>query len=220
MKHVKFKYTSIYSRYIKRGLDLIFAALLFLLLLPIFILISSVILISSGSPIFYRAQRCGYHGKPFCIFKFRTMIKDADKTGGQTTALNDKRITKAGHFLRKTKLDEIPQLINIIKGEMSFVGPRPELIKYIIEYNEEERMILEVKPGITDYSSLEFINLDLMVGENNADEVYENIILPLKNKLRMKYVEVISFRTDCKLFLDTIVKVIHITMRFINHKHH
>ncbi|MDD3173547.1 MAG: sugar transferase [Herbinix sp.] len=208
-------YEGIYNRYIKRIIGFLFAMILIVALLPIFIIISVTVVFSSGIPIFYRAERGGYQGKTFRIYKFRTMVKDADKIGGGTSALNDKRITKVGHFLRKTKLDEIPQLINILKGEMSFVGPRPELIKYTLKYTEEEKIILEVRPGITDYSSIKYINLDEIVGEKNADEVYENNILPFKNKLRLKYVENVSFRTDCKLLFITIANVIQKAVKYI-----
>ncbi len=219
MGPVKKNYEKIYNRCTKRVFDLFLALFLFLLLMPLFFLISAVILLSCGLPIFYRAERGGYHGKPFRIYKFRTMVNNADKTGGQTTAYNDKRITKPGKFLRKTKLDEIPQLLNIIKGDMSFAGPRPELLQYVLNYSEEERVILEVKPGITDYSSLEFIHLDILVGEKNADEVYEQIILPIKNKLRIKYALEVSFATDVKLILITFVKVLKLTAKYMNHIH-
>lgn len=219
MGSVKKNYESIYNKYTKRIFDLFLALILFLILLPLFLMISLIIFISSGLPVIYVAERGGYHGKPFRIYKFRTMVKGADRTGGQTTALNDKRITGIGHFLRRTKLDEIPQLLNIIKGDMSFTGPRPELLKYISGYSREEKIILEAKPGITDYSSLEFIHLDLLVGENNADEMYEMLILPLKNRLRMKYVEELSFRNDLKLILITFIKVIKVGVNYFNRVH-
>ena len=132
------------------------------------------------------------------------MIKNADTIGGGTTALNDKRITKFGKFLRKTKIDEIPQLFNVIKGEMSFVGPRPELLEYVKKYDNLEKYILEVRPGITDFSSLEYINLDEIVGSENPDLEYETKVLCNKNRLRMKYIENISFKTDLYIFLKTI----------------
>ena len=165
-------YSSIYNTKIKRLLDLILAIILLIILSPIYIVISLLIVIETGFPIFYKADRGGYNNKTFKIFKFRTMVKDADKIGGGTTALNDSRITKVGGFLRKTKLDEIPQLLNIINGSMSFVGPRPELLKYTNQYVGEEEYILKVRPGITDYSSIEFISLDEIVGEENADDMY------------------------------------------------
>ena len=143
------------------------------------------------------------------------MVKDADKIGGGTTALNDSRITKVGNFIRKTKIDELPNLLNIIKGEMSFIGPRPELLRYTDQYIKTEKLILEVRPGITDFSSIEFINLDEIVGTVNADENYEKLVLPKKNKLRLKYVANISFITDAKIFFLTIEKVIKKSIKFM-----
>ena len=212
------KYDGIYNRRVKPMIDFPIALILIISLLPVILIISASILISSGRPVFYIAERCGYHGRIFKIYKFRTMIRDADQLGSGTSALHDKRVTKIGKILRKTKLDEMPQLFNILKGEMSFVGPRPELIRYTSRYSPEETVILEVRPGITDYSSLEFISLDILVGEQNADEVYENDILPAKNRLRMKYAETVSIQTDCKLLFITFIKVVHRIFCYIIHK--
>lgn len=132
------------------------------------------------------------------------MVINADKIGGNTTALNDPRITRVGKILRKTKLDELPQLINIIKGDMSFVGPRPEVLAYTSKYTEEEKRILSVRPGITDISSLKYISLDEVVGAVNADEYYETHVLHNKNLLRLEYVDKQSFSLDAKLFFLTI----------------
>lgn len=201
-------YLGTYNRVFKRIFDFFFAVLFFIILIPIYIIIAVLILADTGRPILYKAERGGYKGKNFKIYKFRTMIKDAENCGGGTTALDDRRITKSGRFLRKTKLDESTQLINIIKGEMSFVGPRPELPIYTAQYEGREKLILGVRPGITDYSSLEFINLDEFVGNNNADEIYEKFVLKKKNQLRIKYVETVSVKTDIKLFFKTIDRVV------------
>ena len=201
-------YKGIYNRYIKRGLDFIMALVLFIVTSPILLVISVLIVADSGHPVFYRAERGGYHQKNFRIFKFRTMVQNADKIGGGTTALNDSRITRVGAFLRKTKLDEFANLISILVGNMSFIGPRPELIQYTSQYKGTETLIYEVRPGITDYSSIEFINLDEIVGGSNADEMYEKYILPKKNKLRVKYAATVSFGTDCRLFILTVGKVL------------
>lgn len=211
-------YSSIYNTKIKRLLDLILATILLIVLSPIYIIISLLIVIETGFPIFYRADRGGYNNKTFKIFKFRTMVKDADKIGGGTTALNDSRITKVGGFLRKTKLDEIPQLLNIINGSMSFVGPRPELLKYTNQYVGEEEYILKVRPGITDYSSIEFISLDEIVGEENADDMYEKYVLKKKNKLRIKYAKEVSFNIDLKIFIKTVSKVIQKAIKVITRR--
>lgn len=201
-------YTGIYNRVFKRIIDFSLAIILLVVLLPLYLFISAAIIIESGFPVFYQADRGGYQGKPFKIYKFRSMVKNADQIGGGTTALNDSRITKVGNFLRKTKLDEIAQLINIIKGEMSFVGPRPELLRYTQQYSDDEQLILKVRPGITDYSSLKFINLDEIVGSGNADEMYERYVLKKKNQLRIQYAKDVSFATDAKLFFQTVIRTI------------
>ena len=176
--------------------------------IPIYVFISIAILLEDGRPVFYRALRGGYKGKPFWIFKFRTMVKNADKIGGGTTAMHDPRITKIGHVLRKTKMDETANLINIILGTMSFIGPRPELLQYTDKYKGREKEILEVRPGVTDFSSIKFINLDEIVGTENADDMYEKYVLEQKNSLRIEYAEKVSLITDIKIFFLTIIKVL------------
>ena len=208
----------IYNRIIKRGIDVILAWVALICLFPIYLIIALLIAFETGFPVLYRPLRGGYRSKPFRIFKFRTMVKNADKIGGGTTALNDKRITKVGAVLRKTKLDEIPQLFNVLVGTMSFVGPRPELLKYTDAYDELEQNILNVRPGITDFSSISFISLDEIVGEENADEMYEKYVLKKKNALRLKYVAEVSFATDVKLFFLTVFKVLKKAARVITRK--
>ena len=211
-------YNGIYNRYIKRILDLFFSVFLFVLLLPLFLMISVDIAADSGFPVFYRAQRGGYKNQPFKIYKFRTMVQNADQIGGGTTALNDARITRVGAFLRKTKLDEIANLINIIRGEMSFIGPRPELLRYTNLYSGNEKYIFEVRPGITDFSSDLFINLDEIVGSENADEMYEKYVLKNKNALRVKYAAEVSFSTDVHIFFKTVIDVLKKTSSFLLRK--
>ena len=206
----KIKADGIYNRYIKRVLDLVLA-----LIFAVYLILALAVVIDTGLPVFYRAERGGYRNRPFRIFKFRSMVKNADKIGGGTTALNDSRITKVGNVLRKTKLDEIPQLFNIIKGDMSFIGPRPELLRYTSQYEGEELLIHRVRPGITDYSSIEFINLDEIVGGENADEMYEKYVLKRKNELRVKYAKTVSFTTDFKLLFITIWDVLKKIGRFV-----
>ena len=197
-------YNSFYNKSVKRWIGVFLAVALILILWPFYFIIAAAVAIEDGFPVFYRPYRGGYGGKPFRIFKFRSMVKNADKIGGGTTALNDPRITKVGNFLRKTKLDETPQLFNIIAGSMSFIGPRPELLRYVEKYEGEEKLIMQVRPGITDFSSVEFINLDEVVGSGNADEMYEKYVLKRKNKLRVKYAKEVSFTTDCNLFFGTV----------------
>lgn len=211
-------YKSFYNRYIKRFLDFVFSIVILILLSPLFLIIAILIVADSGTPVFYRALRGGYKNVPFKIYKFRTMVKDADKIGGGTTALNDSRITRVGSFLRKTKLDEIANLINIVKGEMSFIGPRPELLQYTELYDEKEKYIFEVRPGITDFSSDLFINLDEIVGNENADEMYEKYVLKNKNALRVKYAAEVSLATDLKIFYKTVIDVIKKIFYFLLHK--
>lgn len=196
-----------YNQYIKRIIDFVLALLALIVLLPVFFILSFIIVTDSGFPILYRAPRGGYKNKTFKICKFRSMVKNADKIGGYTTALHDPRITRIGHFLRRTKLDEIPQLFNILFGEMSFVGPRPEVLAYTERFEGQEKYILQVRPGITDFSSLKFANMDAIVGDGDVDKYFVDNILIQKNKLRIKYVAEISFLTDLKIFFKTICRV-------------
>ena len=213
-------YNSIYNKYIKKWIDFCLSILLLLVLWPLYFVIAFAIVLEDGFPVFYRPLRGGYNNIPFRIFKFRSMVRNADKIGGGTTALNDPRITRVGNFLRKTKLDEIPQLFNIICGNMSFIGPRPELLKYTNLYVGEEKLILLVRPRITDFSSIEFINLDEVVGSENADEMYEKYVLKKKNQLRIKYAKEVSFSTDINLFIRTIWHVVRKAFSYILLKKH
>lgn len=211
---------SVYNRSIKPIIGFLLAGILFLLLWPVYLVVAAAVVIDDGFPVFYRPLRGGYRNKPFRIFKFRTMVRNADKIGGGTTALNDPRITRVGNFLRKTKLDEIPQLFNILGGTMSFIGPRPELLRYVERYTGDEKLIMEVRPGITDFSSVEFINLDEIVGSGNADEMYEKHVLKRKNEFRVKYAKEVSFSTDCRLFFRTVGSVFGKAFGFIVLKKH
>lgn len=206
-KSLKKSYQSFYNCYLKRGMDFILAIFGLVVMWPVVLIIMIAITLESGFPVFYTPLRGGYRSKPFRIFKFRTMIQNADKIGGGTTALNDSRITKIGKFLRKTKLDEITQLFNILNGTMSFIGPRPELLQYTNAYTGLDKHILDVRPGITDYSSIKFINLDEIVGSQNADEMYEKYVLKRKNQLRLKYVANVSLITDIGIFFTTVFQV-------------
>ena len=213
-------YNGIYNRYIKRILDLIITGIALLILWPFYLIISLLIAAEDGFPVFYRADRGGYRGRPFRICKFRSMVKNADQIGGGTTALHDPRITKIGNVLRKTKLDEIPQLGQVFLGKMSLVGPRPELLRYVNQYEGEELDILQVRPGITDFSSVEFINLDEIVGGENADEMYEKYVLKKKNALRVKYAHSVSFKTDVYILFKTLGAVFNKAFGFLVKKEH
>jgi lipopolysaccharide/colanic/teichoic acid biosynthesis glycosyltransferase len=211
-------YNGFYNKVIKRAIDFIVALIGFCICLPFMLIIALCVVVDTGFPIFYTPPRGGYKDKSFKIFKFRTMVKDADKIGSGTTALNDSRITKVGAFLRKTKLDETAQLLNILNGTMSFIGPRPELLRYTDQYDETEKNILNVRPGITDFSSMDFINLDEIVGTENTDEMYEKYVLKRKNQLRLKYVAQVSAGTDFKIFFSTVFKVLDKALHTIRGK--
>jgi len=192
----------------KRLFDLIFSFIGIILLLPIFLIIAIIIKLDSKGPVFYRGVRVGQYGKLIKPYKFRTMVEGAEKLGGSTTADNDPRITKVGKFLRKYKIDELPQLIDVLKGEISFVGPRPELEEHVRCYNEEEKVILSVKPGMTDYSCIRFIGLDKVVGDENADKAYIKDVRSEKNRLRVMYAKNHSFLGDLKIIAQTLLVIL------------
>ena len=195
-----------YSKVIKRILDLLLALLLLIPGLILMIPLAVWVKFDSPGPVIYRAVRGGYHNQPFYICKFRSMVVGADRTGG-TTAKNDDRVTRAGRIMRRFKLDELPQLFNIIKGEMSFVGPRPELLLYTNRYTEEQQCIMWVRPGVTDRSSIVYISQDEIVGEEDPVGNFERLILPKKNQLRVEYAKAQSFSLDWQLFWETIAGV-------------
>lgn len=219
-KKTKMAYDGVYNRYIKRMLDICITGIALCFLWPFYLIIGALIAAEDGFPVFYRAERGGYQGKTFRICKFRSMVKNADKIGGGTTALHDPRITKMGNILRKTKLDEIPQIGQVFLGKMSLIGPRPELLRYVEQYEGEEKDILQVRPGITDFSSIEFINLDEIVGGENADEMYEKYVLKKKNQLRIKYAHNVSFTTDIYILFKTLGAVINKAFSFLVKKEH
>lgn len=213
-------YNGLYNRFFKRLLDIIISGLALAILWPVYLVIALSIAAQDGFPVLYRAPRGGYRGKPFRICKFRSMVKNAEAIGGGTTSLHDPRITPVGNFLRKTKLDEIPQLGQVFLGKMSLIGPRPELLRYVEQYEGEELDILNVRPGITDYSSVEFINLDEIVGADNADEMYEKFVLKKKNALRVKYAHTVSLKTDAYILLRTLWAVLDKIFGFLFRKEH
>ena len=192
-----------YSKVVKRILDLLLALILLIPGLVLMIPLAVWVKLDSPGPVLYRAVRGGYHNKPFLINKFRSMVVDADKTGG-CTAKNDNRVTRAGRIMRRLKLDELPQLFNILRGNMSFVGPRPELLLYTTQYTEEQQCILWVRPGITDRSSIVYIAQDEIVGEEDPVANFEKLILPEKNRLRVEYAKTQSFSLDCRLLWETV----------------
>lgn len=190
---------------LKRLFDIIFAGLGLVFLLPIFLMMSLMIKWGSKGPVFYRGQRVGRFGKIFRIYKFRTMIVNAEKIGASSTADDDPRLTKTGKFLRKYKLDELPQLINILKGEMSFVGPRPQVAWAVKLYSQKESALLRLRPGITDFASLEFPNEgEILRNSQNPDKDYLEKIHPEKMRLALQYLKEQSLWTDFKIILKTL----------------
>ncbi|MHB1688485.1 MAG: sugar transferase [Ignavibacteriaceae bacterium] len=188
----------------KRLFDIIISLAAVILLLPLLILISFAVLISSGSPVFYLQKRVGKDWKIFKIIKFRTMVNNADKIGPGISSLNDNRITFTGKILRKFKLDELPQFLNVLLGTMSLIGPRPELEKYVSHYRKDYSEILKIKPGITDYASIKFKNESaLFVDAAKAESFYIKEILPQKISLYKKYISEMSIATDLKIFFET-----------------
>ena len=193
----------------KRAMDIVLSACALAILWPLLLLIALAIWIDDPGPVFYRQVRVGRNGKTFRIFKFRSMVMDADKKGLAITVGRDSRITRVGAVLRKTKLDELAQLLNVILGQMSFVGPRPEVHKYVELYTPYQRQVLLVRPGITDYASIAYRNEnDLLAGAPNPEAMYIEQIMPDKIELNMKYLREISPLADIRLILKTIVAVI------------
>lgn len=188
----------------KRVLDVAVAGVGLLLLSPLLLLLATAVKLTSPGPVFYRGVRTGRYGRPFRIFKFRSMVVDGETRGGTTTGRHDPRITRVGAILRKYKLDELPQLLNVLAGDMSLVGPRPEVSEYTDQYSAAERHILDVLPGITDLASLAFSDLQEFVGSEDPDRVYRERILPRKNQLRLEYVQRRSLGFDLLILLRTI----------------
>lgn len=194
---------------IKRVFDLLFSAVALILVFPLLILIGIAIKLDSKGPIFYCGKRVGRKGREFRMFKFRTMVVRADMLGPSSTSETDPRITRVGRFLRKFKLDEFPQLLNVLLGQMSFVGPRPQVKWAIDQYSPEERRVLELTPGITDWASLQFSNEGyLLRNSKDPDRDYMEQIHPKKMKLCLKYYQERSFRVDAQILWMTVLKLL------------
>jgi lipopolysaccharide/colanic/teichoic acid biosynthesis glycosyltransferase len=194
--------------FLKRIFDLILSIFGLIVFSPVLMIAALFIVVDSRGPIFYRGLRTGYKGRAFKIFKLRTMFNNSDIEGRYSTAQNDPRVTRIGGILRRFKIDELPQLINVLIGEMSIVGPRPEVLAYTSLYTEEEKEIFSVKPGITDYSSTEFVQLGTLLGNQEPDRKYEQIIMPVKNKLRIRYVRESNLIVDIKIIVKTIKSIL------------
>jgi lipopolysaccharide/colanic/teichoic acid biosynthesis glycosyltransferase len=194
-----------YTKYGKRIFDFIASLIGLILLSPFLVIIGVLVKISDKGPVFYRSKRVGQNFKPFYLLKFRTMVVNAEELGPSITKGGDQRITKIGKFLRKTKLDELPQLWNVIKGELSLVGPRPEVEKYISFYKDDYKEILKIRPGITDYAAIKFKNEEEILAKfEDVEKAYIENVLPEKIKLYKTYLNEIGFLTDLKLIFKTL----------------
>lgn len=194
---------------IKRVFDIFCAAVGIFFLSPLFIIIAPLVKMDSPGPIFFAGERIGRYGRPFRIFKFRTMVRDAEMLGGSCTASKDPRITSVGKVLRKYKIDELPQLFNVVLGDMSLVGPRPDVPHYISKIPPEKRSILQLRPGITDWASIwNSCEQDVLDCYEDPDEAYETVILPTKLNLQMKYLADHSLWVDLKILIYTLVKLL------------
>jgi lipopolysaccharide/colanic/teichoic acid biosynthesis glycosyltransferase len=194
---------------IRRIVDIILALTGLAIILPLLLIISIGIIFSSGLPVFYIQQRVGKNNKDFGLIKFRTMRPDADREGLITVGEDDNRITKAGRFLRKYKLDELPQLINILKGDMGFVGPRPEVRKYVDLYNAEQMKVLNIRPGLTDPASIAYLQENkLLQSFEDPEKAYIEIIMPAKLALNIQYIEKRNIRRDFRIMWSTIIYIL------------
>ena len=189
--------------------DVIFSLLGLLLLSPLFIIVALWIVIDNPGPVFYRQQRVGLNGKDFGLWKFRSMRVGSDKAGLITVGERDNRITRAGYYIRKYKLDELPQLINVLAGDMSLVGPRPEVRKYVDMYTPEQLHVLDIRPGITDAASIKYRNEnDLLAAADNPEQYYIDVIMPDKLRINLEYVAHHSLIGDLKLIFDTFIAIL------------
>lgn len=194
---------------LKRAFDILVSLLLLIILLPLFIIISIVIKVDSEGPVFFKQERVTEYGRIFKIFKFRTMVSDADKLGSQVTVKDDCRITRSGKLFRKIRIDELPQLINILIGDMSFVGTRPEVLKYVELYTDKMKSTLLMKAGVTSLASIKFKDEEkLLQSSDNVDKSYIENILPKKMEYNLEYIKEFNFFYDIKLILMTVKAVI------------
>ena len=193
----------------KRFFDVLFSGVLIVVLIPLGMVVSIwIVLDDFGSPFFVQ-QRVGLGGKNFGLLKFRSMRKNAESKGQLTVGMKDNRITRSGYFIRKFKIDELPQMVNVFLGEMSVVGPRPEVPKYVLLYNEEQQNVLSIKPGITDFASIEYVREnELLSASSDPEKTYIEEIMPAKLELNLKYLREQSFLTDMKIILQTIKAIL------------
>lgn len=192
---------------VRRALDIVASVVGLALLSPILLGIALWIKLDSPGPVFYRANRVGQYGKPFQLYKFRSMVSNADKQGPGITTAGDTRITRAGRFVRRTKLDELPQLLNVVKGEMSLVGPRPEDPRYVSLYTPSQRQVLNVRPGITSAASLAYRHEETMLTGPDWENTYRTQVLPDKLSIDLAYLERRTLLTDLMVIIKTVSAV-------------
>lgn len=193
----------------KRLFDIVVSLIILMLFLPIGMILGVWIALESSGGVFYLQERIGRNGKPFRMYKFRSMRKDADKLGKLTVGMRDPRITRSGYFIRKYKLDEFPQFINVLRGDMSIVGPRPEVKEYVDLYTEEQRKVLTVRPGITDNASLEYFKEnELLAKSSDPNRTYVEEIMPAKIELNMRYIDNPTLSEDIRIMWRTFRKMI------------
>jgi lipopolysaccharide/colanic/teichoic acid biosynthesis glycosyltransferase len=194
---------------IKRGFDFVVALAALIVVSPVLIVLALIIKLGSPGPVFYRGVRIGRYGVPFRIFKFRTMVINAERLGGSATAEDDPRITPIGRFIRRHKLDEFPQFMNVLAGDMSLVGPRPEVKKYVDMYSGEEKAILDLRPGITDWASIWNSNeAAVLEGSKDPEKAYEELIRPTKLALQLFYARNHSLAVDIKILFHTFCRLL------------
>lgn len=197
-----------YYNVTKRLTDIIVSMIFLAIFGPLMIALGLLVKLDSPGPVFYRGKRAGNGGSTFLILKFRSMVVDAESRGGFSTAINDPRLTSIGRFLRKYKLDELPQFFNVLAGDMSLVGPRPQVVFYTDKYEGDEKLILSIKPGITDLASLYYADMDSVLGSGDVDARYITEVEPVKNKLRLRYVREQSYLLDMRILVETAFKLI------------
>lgn len=194
----------------KRLLDIVSSSIVLILLSPLWLVIALLIVCESRGGVFYRQIRVGKDNRDFYLYKFRTMRPDSDKKGLLTVGERDSRVTRVGYFLRKYKLDEFPQLINVLKGDMSIVGPRPEVRKYVDMYTPEQMRVLSVRPGLTDLASIQYVHEnELLAASDNPEQTYIDQVMPAKLQLNLQYIDNQSLWGDIKLIFQTFAAILH-----------
>ncbi len=193
----------------KRLFDIVSSACALLLLLPLLLIIALLVVFTSRGGAIYRQVRVGRHNRDFSLYKFRSMASGADRKGQLTVGARDSRVTRVGYFLRRFKLDELPQLWNVLKGDMSIVGPRPEVRRYVQLYTPAQQQVLSVRPGLTDYASLEYIHESELLGKaENPEQLYIEEVMPAKLQLNLRYIREQSLLTDLKIIVRTLGRIL------------